>query len=88
VVDPRGDDSLEEPVEPDDDHGHPPASRLRLVRLDEQRGVLVDVPEDLIPGAHVRVAPEEPGVPIDAGIQVGHGHARDQVGDGAHRRRG
>jgi len=80
-----GGEALEQRVEPGDGERDPAGARARRVRLDEQRGVHVDVPEDLVAGAHVRVASEEPRVPIDAGVEVGHGDAGDQVGDRAHR---
>jgi hypothetical protein len=34
--------------------------------------VLVDLPEDLVPDATVWRSPEEPRVPIDAGVEIGY----------------
>ena len=84
VLDALGGEALEERVEPGDGEGDPPRARLRGVRLDEEPGVLVDLPEHLVPDAHVRRSPEEPRVPIDAGVEIGHRDAGEEVGDRAH----
>jgi hypothetical protein len=47
-----------------------PAPPLR-VRLDEERGVLVDLPQHLVPDAMVWESPEEPRIPIAAGFEIG-----------------
>jgi hypothetical protein len=51
VRDALGGEVLQKRVEPGDGERDPTRARLRRVRLDEQRGVLVDIPEDLVPGA-------------------------------------
>src|SRR3712207_9515683 len=61
----------------------PATAGSRRVRFDEQRGVLVDVPEDLFTDAHVRLAAEEARVPVDSSVEVRHRDAGDEVGDGA-----
>jgi hypothetical protein len=43
-------------------------------------------PEDLFPGAHIRGSPEEPRVPIGAGVEIGYRDAGEEVGDRAHLR--
>src|SRR5215207_407739 len=58
-------------------------ARPRSVGLDEERGVLVDVPEDFFPSAHVRGSPEAPRVPIDRGAELGYRDAGDEVSDRA-----
>ena len=59
---------------------------MRRVRLDEEPGVLGDLPEDLVPGAKVRGSPEEPRVPIDAVVEIGYRDTGVEVADRAHRR--
>ena len=81
---PCGGEALEERVEPGDRESDPARARLRRVRLDEERGMLVDLPEDLVADAHVRGSPEEPRVPVDAGVEVGDRDAGEEVGDRAH----
>jgi hypothetical protein len=51
VLDALGSEVLEESVEPGDAERDPARARVRRIRLDEQGGVLIDVPEDLIPDA-------------------------------------
>ena len=48
--------------------------------------VLVDLPEHLFADAPVRRSPEEPRVPIDAGIEIGYRDAGEEIGDRAHLR--
>jgi hypothetical protein len=43
---------------------------VRRVRLDEERGVLVDVPEDLLPRTHVRGPAEESRVPVASAAEA------------------
>ena len=73
-------------VEPGDSEGDPARARLRRVRLDEEPGALVDLPENLVPEATVRGSPEEPRVPIDAGVEIGYRDTGEEVGDRAHLR--
>jgi len=68
---------------PGDDEGDPARARPRCVRLDEERGVIVDVPQDLVSGAQVWGSPKEPRVPIDAGVEIGYRDTGDEVGDRA-----
>jgi hypothetical protein len=84
VLDPLGSEALEEGVEPGDGEGDPPRARLRRVGLDEEPGVLVDLPEDLVPDATVRGSPEEPRVPIDARLEIGYRHTGVEIGERAH----
>jgi hypothetical protein len=72
VLDPLGGEAFEECVEPGDGESDPARARLRRVRLDEKRGMLVDLPEDLVPDAPVRGSPEESRIPIDAGDEIGY----------------
>ncbi len=55
----------------------------RRVWLDEERGVLVDVPEDLVASAHVRGAPEEPCVPMRCDVELGDRDSCDEASDPA-----
>ena len=48
VLDALGGKALEQRIEPGDGEGDPTRARLRGVRLDEERGVLVDFPQDLV----------------------------------------
>jgi hypothetical protein len=83
VVDALGSEVLEERVEPND--GRDPARpRPRRVRLDEEPGMLVDLPENLLPDAKVWGSPEEPRVPVDAGFEIGYRDTGEEVGDRAH----
>ena len=43
----------------------------------------MDLPEDLFPGTHIRGSPEEPRVPIDAGLEIGYRDTGEEVGDRA-----
>jgi hypothetical protein len=72
VLDALGSEALEEPVEPGDGEGDAARARPRRVRLDEDPGALVDLPENLFPDATVWGSPEEPRVPIDAGVEIGY----------------
>jgi hypothetical protein len=67
-----------------------PAGRVELARLqlDEQPGALVDLPENLFSDATVRGSPEEPRVPIDAGVEIRYRDTGEEVGDRAHLRGG
>ena len=58
VLDALGDQALQECVESGDGEGDPARTRPPRVRLDEERGVLVDIPEDLFSGAQVRGRPK------------------------------
>jgi hypothetical protein len=86
MLDARGSEALEERVEPGDGEGDPACARLRGVRLDEEPRVLVDLPEHLFPNATVWGSPEEPCVPIDAGVEICYRNAGEEVGDRAHLR--
>jgi hypothetical protein len=66
VLDALGSEALEQRVEPSDGEGDPACARPPGVRLDEEPGALVDLPENLVPDAIVRGSPEEPRVRIDA----------------------
>jgi hypothetical protein len=57
--------------------------RVRRVRLDEERGMRVDVPEHLVPDAKVWGSPEEPRVPIDAGVEIGYRDPAKSLSGGA-----
>jgi hypothetical protein len=60
-----------------------PRARLCRVRLDEEPGVLVDRPEDLVADATVWGSAEEPAIPIDARLEIGYRNTGEEVGDGA-----
>jgi len=47
MFDTFGSQALQKRVESGNDEGDPARARPRCVRLNEERGVLVDVPEDL-----------------------------------------
>ena len=83
VLDALGSEALEECVEPSDGEGDPARARPRRVRLDEEPCALVDLPEHLLPDATVWRSPEEPCVPIDAGIEIGYRDTGEEVGDRA-----
>jgi len=83
VLDPLGSEALEERVEPGDGEGDAARARARRVRLDEEPGVLVDLPENLFPDATVWGSPEEACVPIDAGVEIGYRNTGEEVGDRA-----
>ena len=87
MLDALGGEALEERVESSDGECDPAGARLRRVRLYEEPGVLVDLPEDLFADAPVRLSSEEPRVPIDAGVKIGYRDAGEEVGDRAHLRR-
>jgi hypothetical protein len=78
MCDTFGSQVLQERAESGNGEGDPARARPRCVRLNEERGVLVDVPEDLF-AAQARRSPEEPCVPIDRGAQLGHGDTSDEV---------
>jgi hypothetical protein len=80
VLNALGSEALEERVEPSDSKGDPARARPHSVRLDEQPGVLVDLPEHLIPDATVWGSPEEPRVPINAGVEIGYRDTGEEVG--------
>lgn len=50
----------------------------------KERGVLVDLPQHLVPDATIRGPPEEPRVPVDAQIEIGYRDTGEKVGDRAH----
>ena len=75
--------ALEERVEPGDGERDAADARARRVRLDEEPGVLVDLPEHLVPDATVRGPAEEPRVPIDARVEIGYRNTGEEVGDRA-----
>src|SRR5215469_1866812 len=81
MFDTFGGQALQKRVESGNGEGDPARARPRRVRLNEQGGVLVDVPQDLFACAQVRRPPEEPCVPIDRDIQPGYRDTRDEVGD-------
>jgi hypothetical protein len=62
ALDPLDGEVFEQGVETGDGAGAPAGARLRGVGLDEERRVLVEVPEDLIPDPEGRGSPEEAGV--------------------------
>jgi hypothetical protein len=70
VLDALGSEALEQRVEPSDGEGNPARARPQGVRLDEEPGTLVDLPENLVPDATVWGSPEEPRVPIDADVEI------------------
>ena len=72
VLNPLGSETLEKRVKPNDGKSDPACARLCGVRLDEERGVLVDLPQHLVPDPMVWWSPEEPRVPVDAGVEVGY----------------
>ena len=84
VLDSAGSEAVEELVEPSDGECDPARACLLRVRLDEQRGVLVDVPQHLFPDAQVWGTPEEPRVPVDADVEIGHWDTGDKLRDPAH----
>jgi hypothetical protein len=83
VLDALGSEALEERVKPSYGEGDPARARPRRVRLDEERGVLVDLPQHVLPDATVWRSPEEPRVPIDAGVEIGNRDTGEEVGDRA-----
>jgi hypothetical protein len=86
VLDALSVEALEERVEPLHGEGDAASARLQRVRLDEEPGVLVDLPEDLLPDATVWRSSEEPRVPIVAGVEIRYGDTGEEVGDRAHPR--
>jgi hypothetical protein len=77
-------EALEERIEPCDGQRDPTRARLCRVGLDEECGVFVDIPEDLVSDAHVWGPAEETSVPVDAGVEIRHRDAGDELSDGAH----
>jgi hypothetical protein len=65
--------------------GEVDAARARAcrVRLDEEPGVLVDLPEHLVPDATLWGSAEEARIPIDARVEIGYRNTGEEVGDGA-----
>jgi hypothetical protein len=84
VLNPLGREALQECIEPGDSEGDPTRTRQRRVPLDEQPGALVDLPERLVPNATIRRPPEQPCVPIDAGLEIGDRNTGEEVRDRAH----
>ena len=72
---------LQQVVEAGDAEGDAAGAGALGTRLDEERRVLLDVPEDLVAGAEVRLATEEPPVLVERGIEVGHRDSGDHVSD-------
>ena len=60
MFDTFGSQALQERVESGNGEGDPARARPRRVRLNEECGVLVDVPEDFFARAQVRRSPEQP----------------------------
>ncbi len=83
MLDALGCEALEERVEPGDGERDPAGARARHVRLDEEPGVLVDLPEHLVDDATVWGSAEEPRVPIDARVEIGYRDTGEEVGDRA-----
>jgi len=83
VIDLLRSEALEERVEPNDREGDPARARPRRIRLDEEPGVLAELPEHLVPDATVRGSPEEPRIPPEAGVEIGHRDTGEEVGDRA-----
>lgn len=81
MFDTFGSQALQKSVESGNGEGDPARARPGRVRLNEERGVLVDVPEDLSARAHVRRTPKEPCVPIDRSTQLGYRDTSDEVDD-------
>ena len=81
VLDAVGREAFEKRVEPDDGEGDPTcAGPVLRLRLDEEPGVVIDLPENLRSDAPLRGSPEEPRVPIDAGFEIGVPERRRRVG--------
>jgi uncharacterized membrane protein len=83
VLDAGSSEALEERVEPGDGEGDATCARACTVRLDEEPGVLVDLPEHLVPDATVWGSAEEARIPIDARVEIGYGNTGEKVGDAA-----
>jgi hypothetical protein len=77
VLDALGCEVLEERVEPGDGEGDAAGARARRVRLDEEPGVVVDLPEHLVPDPIVWGRPKN---------RVYQCSCRDRIPE--HRRRG
>ena len=73
MFDAFGSQALQKRVESGNGEGDPARARPRYVRLNEERGVLFDVPEDFFARAQVGRSPEEPCVPVGRGTQLGYG---------------
>jgi hypothetical protein len=83
VVDALGSEVLEERVEPND--GRDPARpRPRRVRLDEEPGMLVDLPENLLPDAKVWGRPKNRVYQSMLASRSDTGTPAKEVGDRAH----
>ena len=84
VLDALGSEAFEDHVEPSDGECDPARARLCRVRLDEERGVLVDLPQHLVPDATIWGSPEEPRVPVDAHVEIGYWDTGEKLRDRAH----
>ena len=71
VFDALAGEALQELVESGDRKGDAARARLRCVWLDEDPGVVVDLPEHFFPDATVWGPAEEPRIPIDARVETG-----------------
>ena len=88
VLDPLGNEALEERVEPRDGEGDAPRARLRRVRLDKEPGVLVDFPEQSRPRRALSGGrPKSRVYQSMPGVKIGYRDAGEEVGDCAHLRR-
>src|SRR5687768_11526920 len=79
MLDPLGREALEDRVESGDREGDPARAGSTRVQLDEQPGVLVDLPEHLVADAAVGFSPEEPRVPVDPAVEIGYRDTGEQV---------
>ena len=84
VLDAPGSEALEELVEPGDCESDPARARLLRVRLDEERGVLVDVPQHLFPDAKVWGSPKNRVYQSTPTSSSDTGNTGDKLGDPAH----
>jgi hypothetical protein len=84
VLDALGGEAREKRVESSDGECDPTRPRPCRVRLDEKRGVLGNIPEDLITCAQVGGTSKEPRVPIDTGVEIGYRNTGNEVGDRTH----
>jgi len=84
VPDARSREPREERVELYDNEGDAACSCPSRVRLDEERCVLRDVPENLVSDAKIRGPAEEACVPVDARVEIRHRDAGDKLRDRAH----
>ena len=77
----RANEASEELVEPGDGQSDPARARLLRVRIDEERGVLVDVPQHLIPDAKVWGRPKNRVYQVDADVEIGNRDTGYELGD-------